>query len=247
MLQTQIQDIESVKRKIMGELTAISSRNPMIFADWLIKTDFFEAPASTKHHYNEPGGLAAHSWNVFTMLKANNDLLGNMYPEDTIRICGLLHDICKIDYYAIDTDPPTTAQLNYLKTLAGRAYHDVPQAHMTKGYVSELINYYKNGGETKPEFKFTYKVQDKFPIGHGEKSVILIASRMEITVPEALAVRWHMLAFDAGIHFSYPSGYPFKQAMNDHPLVTMLAAADLAASNILESDKDIDTGVLSSE
>lgn len=246
MLKCNTVDINELKRKIVDELSEISSRNPMVLVDWLLKTDFFEAPASTNFHYNEPGGLAAHSWNVFSVLKLKNEMLGSVYPLDTIRISGLLHDVCKIDYYEIDTDPPTEAQLKYLLSLAKSEYHKIPADHMTKGHISNLINYYKNGG-TKPEFKFSYKVTDKLPIGHGEKSIFLLASRVEMTLPEILSIRWHMLAFDASIHFQYPSGYPFKQSINEHPLVTMLAAADLEASNILESDRDIDIGSLSSE
>jgi hypothetical protein len=96
-----------------------------------------------------------------------------------------------------------------------------------------LINFYKNGGDF-PEYKTTYKVKDQLPLGHGEKSLYLAAQHIELTDEEACAIRWHMIAFDAGVHFNYPSGYPFRQAMDQYQLVTLLFTADIEASNILE-------------
>ena len=35
--------------------------------DWLEKSDFYDAPASTKYHGNYAGGLLAHSLNVYVL------------------------------------------------------------------------------------------------------------------------------------------------------------------------------------
>lgn len=41
-----------------------------------------------------------------------------------------------------------------------------------------------------------YTVDDKFPMGHGEKSVIMLMQLgFELTVDEMLAIRWHMGGF----------------------------------------------------
>ena len=63
---------------------------------FLEKTDFYTAPASTKFHNCFEGGLLQHSLNVYEALKR---LVKEEWPEDTIRIVALLHDICKINYY----------------------------------------------------------------------------------------------------------------------------------------------------
>lgn len=72
---------------------------------YLEKTDFFTAPASTRFHCDHEGGLAEHSINVYERLKKHilNEY-GNFdtYSEETIAICGLLHDLCKIEYYKTD-------------------------------------------------------------------------------------------------------------------------------------------------
>lgn len=36
--------------------------------EWLEKSDFFKAPASTRFHGSHEGGLVAHSVNVYDML-----------------------------------------------------------------------------------------------------------------------------------------------------------------------------------
>lgn len=68
---------------------------------WLVTTDFFEAPASSKFHLAEAGGLCKHSINVY---KRMLNLAIAEYGEEnvnreTIAICGLFHDICKCCFY----------------------------------------------------------------------------------------------------------------------------------------------------
>lgn len=41
-----------------------------------------------------------------------------------------------------------------------------------------------------------YEFWDPLPLGHGEKSVFLIQRHMQLTDEEALAIRWHMGAYD---------------------------------------------------
>ena len=61
--------------------------------EWLEKTDFFTAPASTRFHLCREGGLLEHSMNVFNRLDSDD------YSKETIAICGLLHDVCKANFY----------------------------------------------------------------------------------------------------------------------------------------------------
>lgn len=79
-----------------------------------------------------------------------------------------------------------------------------------------------------------WAVEDQLPLGHGEKSLYLISRYIKLSDAEAAAVRWHMVAFDAGIHFNYPSGFAFRAASDKYPLVSMLFAADYLSSQIIE-------------
>lgn len=68
--------------------------------EWLLETDFFTAPASSKFHGSYEGGLCEHSVNVWEELVR----LLKAYPEikvsaETAAIVSLLHDLCKIGCY----------------------------------------------------------------------------------------------------------------------------------------------------
>jgi len=72
--------------------------------EWLETTDFYTCPASTKYHLSEEGGLCQHSLNVYERLEK---LMITEYGEDgynkeSVALCGLLHDICKTNYYKVE-------------------------------------------------------------------------------------------------------------------------------------------------
>jgi HD superfamily phosphohydrolase YqeK len=60
-------------------------------------------------------------------------------------------------------------------------------------------NLLKNGKQSE---KIPYKVNDEFPLGHGEKSAILLLRQGLMLHPdEILGIRWHMNAFDDIGHY----------------------------------------------
>ena len=73
--------------------------------DFLQRSDFFTAPASTRYHGAHEGGLLAHSLNVYDCLvdilnrPRMKELYGVEYSDESIAIAGLLHDICKVNFY----------------------------------------------------------------------------------------------------------------------------------------------------
>ena len=73
--------------------------------DFLVKSDFFTAPASTRYHLACEGGLLQHSLNVYDCLvdilnrPRMKELYGVEYSDESIAIAGLLHDICKVNFY----------------------------------------------------------------------------------------------------------------------------------------------------
>ena len=79
---------------------------------WLEKSDFFESPASTRFHLAEPGGLVKHSIHVYERLRELliNEITRNTdgpvilsdEDEEKIAICGLLHDVCKANFYTVE-------------------------------------------------------------------------------------------------------------------------------------------------
>jgi HD domain. len=72
--------------------------------EFLKNSDFFTAPASTKYHLAEESGLLKHSLNVYARLEK---LVLAEYGEtkisaETVAVCGLLHDLCKVNFYKVD-------------------------------------------------------------------------------------------------------------------------------------------------
>lgn len=131
--------------------------------EYLEKTDFFTAPASTKRHSAYEGGLCRHSINVYhryvRLLEMEYGEKWKEYvSEESAAIIALLHDICKVNCYGV-----------------------------------EMRNVKKDGVWSQEPF---YKYSDPLPYGHGEKSVYMISGYMKLTREEAMAINWHMGAFD---------------------------------------------------
>lgn len=76
--------------------------------DYMLKSDFFTAPASTRFHGSYEGGLLEHSLNVYHCLKdyLARDRAKNVYnmnySEESVALCALLHDVCKMNFYKTD-------------------------------------------------------------------------------------------------------------------------------------------------
>lgn len=164
------------------------------------ESDFFTAPASTRYHGAYEGGLLEHSLNVYHNLKAYlsrercREVYGfKEYSEETVAVCALLHDLCKMNFYTVDYRNAKNAQ-----------------------GVWEKVPY--------------YKIDDRLPYGHGEKSVLMIQFFMHLHREEAMAIRWHM-------GFSGPEdANTVGRALEMYPLAFALHIADMEASYFLEGD-----------
>lgn len=170
-------DISYYKNHIVNRLESIDNeRDTIDVIEWLQKTDFFEAPASTRFHGAFAGGLAQHSWNVFSWLLRLNDWYYTNIPYDSMIITALLHDVCKIGLYTID-------------------YRNV------KSYDPADVENNKNVKQDEKGFyvwkqEQIYKADEAFKFGgHGAKSVYLISQFMRLKPEEAAAINCHMGAY----------------------------------------------------
>ena len=168
------------------------------------KTDFFTAPASTNKHLAQPGGLVIHSLNVYKRLLeiTARDVFGG--TDGAL----LAEDVVE-----------TVAILGLL--------HDVCKA----GVYHQETKRRKNPDTGKWEDYLGYTFRDPFPLGHGEKSLFLITRHMALTEEEALAIRWHMGAYDDAVKGGSRS---MTEAMNLTPWVWRLQEADMCAAWIDE-------------
>ena len=113
LTQDQIERNKQEFINLINSITREFNKDKLI--EWLEKSDFFTAPATTKYHGSFEGGLCEHSLNVYYSLRNLNygympELVATSeeieqgihkykYDEDTLKIVGLLHDISKANYY----------------------------------------------------------------------------------------------------------------------------------------------------
>lgn len=180
-------NIEENKQKIIKLLESTQRKGMSDLISWLKTSDFFNAPASSKFHLNQEGGLAQHSLNVYKSLVHLNKEY-NRFTSEEVIIIALLHDLCKTNIY----------QENRLL----------------------------NGNLAK----IPYKREDELPIGHGEKSVILIVKHIELSNKEMIAIRWHMNNYDYSIK-EYASTITDK-----YPEAFLLYFADHIASLYIDTE-----------
>lgn len=195
-LFSQELDLQANWNRFVVELTKTGRDGVTQLIDYLeSKTDFKTAPASSKYHRNTKGGLVDHSLRVMDYLDQLNIEFGEKYKKENVVVCGLLHDLCKANYYKV------TQVLD-------------------KEYKDKYDKWRKIPG---------YTVEEELPLGHGEKSIIIANRFIPLTPSEMLAIRWHMSAWDPGIHFNYPSGGAYSQSADKCPLLKLLILADLKA------------------
>ena len=162
--------------------------------EWLLSSDFFTAPASTRFHSAYEGGLVEHSLNVYKVFMKKHFVEGEDDPE-SVAICTLLHDICKAGFYEVS---------------------------------------YRNRKNEDGQWEKVpyYTINDRFPYGHGEKSVFLIERFMRLKNEEAVAIRWHMGGFD---DTAKAGSFAIAHAYEQYPLAVKVHLSDLEATYLCES------------
>ena len=93
-----------MKEKFIELLRSTNRENIEELIKFIQKTDFFEAPASTRFHGSREHGLVEHSLKVYELLlqKVKTASIEIKTPEESLILIALLHDICKSNYYKID-------------------------------------------------------------------------------------------------------------------------------------------------
>ena len=206
---------ENIKRfeNLMSRVTREGVNELM---NYIRKSDFYSAPASTRFHLACQGGLLQHSLNVYDclMAKKSSPLWGKQLEsisEESLIIISLMHDLCKVGLYSIGYKNQKTYDKD-----------KVASADSYKIKHDELGNYI---WETVPK----YEIDDKFPLGHGEKSLSILQLFMRLKPEEIFAIRWHM-----GFSEEKSQYASIGTAMERWPIVLAVHEADLEASKLLE-------------
>lgn len=163
---------------------------------------FFEAPASAQGHGAYKGGLLEHSLNVYDAAMASRESIIKFRPD-------------------------LESQLSPDSIAIAALLHDVCKADFYR-----LVKKKKRNEIGTYETVEMYEIHDEnFPVGHGEKSVILLLqSGLDLKDDEIYAIRWHMGPWN----LSRDDEKFYRQAGRLSALQPLIHAADTLASAILE-------------
>ena len=203
MNQTNIKRFESL-------LQSVEREGMEGLIAFIRKSDFYTAPASTRFHSCHEGGLLEHSLNVYDCLinKLGNptwNCLENI-EKDSLIITALLHDLCKTYFYSIEMKNK-------------KVYSDMGKKIDDKGRFDWVA---------VP----AYTIDDMFPYGHGEKSVMMIEEFIKLTPQERYTIRWHM-----GWTEPKESYNAVGSSMRKYPLVLALHESDQEATYLMEKEE----------
>ena len=202
-------DRQALIDRFEAEMSKVQRPGVDKLMDYIRKSDFYTAPASTRFHLSCEGGLLQHSINVLDALRMQLDWnpetnkwdyqvagrIADSIPEESVIIMALLHDICKTYFY-------TTSTRNQKNEATGK-WEKVP----------------------------FYTIKDRMPLGHGAKSAMIVKQYMDLTHREMYAIWWHM-GFSEGADANAVGG-----SIELYPIVLALQTADMAASRIMEAEK----------
>lgn len=193
------------KTKIINLLKKVNREGIENLIKFMQESDYFTAPASTKYHLNEEGGLATHCINVYKRLyqgynQRAKELTGSTEldsaTKESIVIVALAHDLCKCNFYK--------SSFRNQKNEETGEWEKIP----------------------------VYTVQDQSPLGHGEKSVILLLQLgVKLTEEEIYAIRWHMGGFDETVRGGFRN---LSEVYNRYELAYLLNRADMDATYLDE-------------
>ena len=176
----------------------------------LERSDFFEAPASTKYHNCVEGGLVDHCLNVYYNLKSlvKNKHLEEIINEESIVICALLHDMSKMNFYE--------------KTFRNVKVYNEYGSKRDEGGTFDWV--------AQASYK-TVDVEKRFLYGnHEETSEFMVRQYIPLKLEESVAILNH--------HFSMSYDcVPIESVSLKHeryPLACLLHVADMISTYIDE-------------
>ena len=188
-----------VKNSKIKSISSIDRSGIDKVLEFLEESTFYSDPASCLDFNSYEGGLAEHSHNVFEILERNSQLHPDLAKfKDSIKIVGLLHDVCKIGTFQ-------------------KVFKNTP----VKG--PDGKNKLKENGRILFMEKESYDYNDgnQLPYPNGVMSTTILKQYLKLNKLEDLAIHWHQGIFDQPAH---RLGLLYK-AQKTHKIIFMLYAA----------------------
>lgn len=234
MEELTAEQIEANKQEFLSLVDSIKIEGALIpeLKEFLEKSDFFIAPASTKFHAAYFGGLCQHSLNVYhTLLDlvdkyashiethteehllpdgtkelSSEEVLVRHYSEDTLKIVALFHDLSKTNYYE-----------NYMRNVNTGEKNE-------KG---------KDIWIQVPEFRVRPGTERFVAVNHEVNSYILISRFIPLSEEELIAISNHHCCTGDG-----NTNSDLSYILDQYPLLTLLHSADFISTYIKEKIKN---------
>ena len=198
-------DRKEMKEEFLNLLRSTEREGIEDLIEALEEMGFFTAPASANHHLNVEGGLLEHSLNT---CKAALAIYEGLKP----------------------LDPSMEKEVRRDSIILSSLLHDVCKSDIYKRSVKKRKNTVGQWEDVEG-YSVSYK---NFPMGHGEKSVILLlCNGLSLYDDEMLAIRWHMGAWGINMN-SFEDQRCYDTSRKLYPLVSIIQAADGLAASILE-------------
>lgn len=175
---------------------------------YIRKSDFYKAPASTKYHLSCEGGLLQHSLNVLDALR------------------GILHQPYNTGDWEYQVAGQPLLQVSDDTVIIIALLHDICKTYF---YTTSMRNA-KNEQTGKWEKVPYFTVKDRMPLGHGDKSVMIIKQYIDLTTPEMYAI-WHHMGFTENADFQ-----TLTNAIDQFPIIWAMHTADMMASRFMEDE-----------
>lgn len=207
LTKEQIQANKNRYLELVGQID-IEGSDTQGLVEYLLGSDFFEAPASTLYHNNFEGGLCQHSLNVYNALvELANKYAPGRYESSTLIVVALLHDLAKVNFYE--------------KYVANKKiYNQNGSKHDNQGNFDWFA-------------EEAYKVKDakdRFLGGeHGFNSMMIANKYIPMTYEETLAILHHHCGQGESKQLT-----DLSAILNKYPLVTLLHMADFLSTFITE-------------
>jgi len=195
-----------MKEKFIADLKKTGKNGIEDLLSYLEEIDFYEKPASIRHHLNVTGGLLEHTENVKKeYLKLNQETNAGI-PWENIIIQASMHDLEKCFAYTSEMQHTITdGQNNFLRSLVRDnmdlyntygldKYVENKEFIISKEYASDLIKWFKDGRNIAPpdvRSDWSYN-EDNLPLNHSMRAILEASKFIELEQRDVLAITYHM-------------------------------------------------------
>jgi hypothetical protein len=195
-----------MKEKFIADLKKTGKNGIEDLLSYLKEIEFYDKPASIRHHLNVTGGLLEHTENVKKEYLKLNEEINAGIPKENMIIQASIHDLEKCFAYTSEMQNTITeGQNNFLRSLVRDnmdlyntygldRYVENMEFIISKEYASDLIKWFKDGRNIAPpdvRSDWNYN-ENNLPLNHSMRAILEASKFIELDERDVLAITYHM-------------------------------------------------------